>query len=342
MKRYFSLYIAVLVLLGTVVSSSCRKKIHANAPTPNNERILGYTKVTTIKRTVPVAGVPSTINENFRFYYDELNRLSQIIYTGNDSFEIHKTINFKYSSDSIFKTTVNTLTNALVERDTFVTNAEGLLVSAFTPNLINKYEYYGQLLARTTRTATSYRHITMSAQTTYTSVNGDFLKNNYDGVLTTEFNDLRTPLSIYYLQVFSPTNLNNIVLGGYESMNYTINGYNYQPIYVHVMDTTYDSSPRRKDSLTYPGGDWVNESYHFWTEDANRMGDYLQLESFTMYGTNIYRNAHLVESISARNKNAYITYDIDAWSKITQTKVVLVDSLLNNYTSVYDIQYETY
>ncbi len=342
MKKYFSLYVSILVLLCSIAGTSCKKRIHGNQHTPNNVRMLGYTKVTTIKMTVPVAGVPSTINENFRFYYDDGNRLSKILYTGNDSFEIHKTITFRYSGDTIYKTTLNVLNNAFVQKDTFVTNSDGLLVTAFTPNEINRYEYYGQLLARNIRTATSYRHINMTSQTTYTSVDGDLLKHYYDGVLTTDFINLRTSLDIKYLQIFSPTKVNNTNLYDYNSLTYTINGYNYEPIYVHVVDTTYDGSPRRKDSLTYYGGDWINESYHFWTEDANRMGDYMQLISFTMYGTNIYRNKHLVESITARNKNAYITYDIDASSKIKQTKVVLVDSLLNNYTSVFDIQYETY
>jgi hypothetical protein len=342
MKNNFSLSVAALILLFAITGTSCKKKIHSNAPTPNNVRMVGYTKITTIKMTVPVAGVPSTINENYRFYYDEQNRVSRVIYTGNDSFEIHKTITFKYSGDTIYKTILNVLNNSFVEKDTFVTNSEGLIVSSFTPNLIDRYEYYGQLLARTIRTATSYRHINMTAQTTYTSVNGDFLKNYYDGVLTTDFNNLRTPLDGIYEQVVSPTKVNTTVLNNYNSMTHTMNGYNYSPIFLYVIDTTYDSSPRREDSLVYPGSEWVNESYHFWTEDANRTGDYLQLLSFTMFGNNIYRNKHLVESISSRNKNAYITYAIDASSKITQTKVVLVDSLLNNYTSVFDIQYETY
>ena len=61
-----------------------------------------------------------------------------------------------------------------------------------------------------------------------------------------------------------------------------------------------------------------------------------------MYGNNIYRNSHLVESMTARNKSAYITYDIDAFSKIIQTKYSVTDSVLNNRTAIYDIQYETF
>ncbi len=337
MKKNFSLYIAALLLLATFVGTSCKKRIHSNAPTPNNVRMQGYTKITTITMA-GASSVPATITEKFRFYYDQVNRLSKITYTGNDTFAIYKDITFQYSGDTVYKTTKNILTNNIVQRDTFVLNSNGFIVTAHTPNLVNTFEYYGQLLARNTKRATSHRNIEMTATTTYTSVNGDFLKHNYDGLLNVSFNQVKTPLTLKYYQDIPPFTLFNIqTLVSYNSDVHTISGYNYEPIKLNMIDTVF-----KKDSLTFPGAEWIGESYHFYTEDANRIGDYLQLESFTMYGNNIYRNAHLVESMTARNKSAYITYSIDAFSKITQTKYSVTDSVLNNRTAIYDIQYETF
>ncbi len=334
MKKSFLLYVVALLLVGSYIGTSCKKIIHSNAPVPNNVRMLSYTKITSIKMTVPVNGMPATINENFRFYYDEGNRVSKIVYTGNDSFEIHKNITFEYRGDSIFKTTTNILTNIIVERDTFILNSSGLLVTAYTPYMKNTYEYYGKLLARNTRMGTSYSRITMTDNSTYTSVNGDFLKHNFDGKLKIDFTDVTTPINVVKLLTY-PKVTDTVFKNNYDALTYT-QDYGYNPMYVYLNDGT-----NVKDSLEYPGLFWVNEGYHFYTEDANRTGDYMQLESFTFYGVNIFQNSHLVESITARNRNAAITYDIDAYSKITRTKVVILDSVLNNFTSVYDIQNET-
>jgi hypothetical protein len=125
---------------------------------------------------------------------------------------------------------------------------------------------------------------------------------------------------------------------GYSGSTYTFNTYDYtKQMYVFVEDAINDTS-----SLTAPAWQWSNESYHFYTEDANRVGDYLWLESLTMYGQNIYGNSHLTESIAAPNRNAYITYKIDAKSKITQVTATLTDNLLARTISTYDIQYEQY
>jgi hypothetical protein len=122
------------------------------------------------------------------------------------------------------------------------------------------------------------------------------------------------------------------------SYKYTFDPYTHtKDIRIWVQDTLQDTT-----ELIYPAWDWANEGYHFYTENANRIGDWLQLQSFTMYGQNIYRNSHLVESISARNKNAYIDYKYDAQSKITQTSVVVTDSSMNKRTYTYDLQYETF
>lgn len=340
MKKYFSLCVAGIVLISSFIGTSCKKRIHSSAPTPNNVRMLGYTKVTTIRNTVPVAGVPSTITEKYRFYYDDNNRVTQMIYTGNDSFEINKRIDFTYKTDPtgvkrIYKKTTNALDNSFVQLDSFILNKDENIETAYTPYLINKYEYLGKLLVRNTRIGTNYNRISMTDNSTYTSVNGDFLKHNFDGKLVIDFTDLTTPLTIKLLTY--PDTTDTLSLFSYATLTHTRNGYNYSPMWVYVKDTN-----NVKDSLQYPGLFWVNEGYHFYTEKANRTGDYMQLESFTMFGKNIFQNSHLVESITSRNRSAAITYDIDAFSKITQTRVVILDSVLNSLNIVYDIQYETY
>lgn len=339
MKKSFLLYIATLLLGCTLVVSSCKKPVHSNVPTPNNVRMLSYSKVTTIEFRVPVAGVPSTINENYRFYYNAANKVSKMIYTGNDSFQFHKVIDFEYRKDSVFKTTTNALTNQIVERDTFIMNSNGQLITAFTPNTINEYEYYGKLLARNKRSARSWRNISMSTQSTYTSVNGDFLEHNSDNRLTTEIYDMTTPLKHLAFLQWAPTTFAPIVdtVFGYNSLVNVRDGYNFKDIYLHVLDDL-----GRKDSLIYYGQPWINEDYHFYTEMANRPGDYMQIQSFTQFGTNIFQNSHLVENITSRNLSTKAEYNIDAYSNIIQTTAVTVDSVLNKYTEVYDIQYETF
>jgi hypothetical protein len=341
MRKYILFCAAVLVTMGGLITASCKKIIHSNAPTPNNLRMVGYNKITTFITNVPVALVDAKITESFRFYYDDVNRVRQIVYTGNDSNAIHKIINFTYSSDTIYKSITNVLTGKVVELDTFIKNSDGLIVTAYTTGahnigVKNTFEYYGKLLSRINKTAldSTRNYISANSEVIYTSVDGDWLKQYPKGKLDVEFFNLTPGLDVDWIETFFRFGHEEDIFNG----TYTFNAYNYKlPLSIFVQDTLQDTA-----LLVYPEWDWVNESYHFHTEDANRLGDYMQLQSFTMYGQNIYNNKHLVESIAATNKNAYITYKIDAESKITQTQVKTTDSLLNNYTYIYDIQYETY
>jgi len=340
MKKYTPLLIAGLVSLGTIISSSCKKTIHSNAPTPNNVRLLSYTRITSLTTNVPKSVPGNNITESFRFYYDDINRVSQIVYTGNNSFEINKRIDFDYFSDTTVKSITDIVTGIVVERDTFIRNSDGYITTAYFPGIGKSgirynFDYYGKLLTRIKATATDWNHITMNAQVTYTSVNGDLLKQNPEGKLKTEFYNLTPSLNIDWL---------NNTMGLYtriedlKASEYTFQPYDHKaPFEVFIQDALQDTA-----RLSYPAWDWVGESYHFYTEDAIRIGDYMQLESFTRYGDNIFRNNHLVESISATNKNAYIHYVIDAESKITQMKVDIKDNVLNKYTLTYDLQYEKY
>lgn len=334
MRKSFLLYVAAVMLVFSFIGTSCKKMIHSGAPTPNNERMVAYTKITTIKLNTPIPRAASTISENYRFYYDEVNRVTRMTYTGNDSFEIHKSITFTYKGDTIIKKTVNILNNVIVENDTFVMNSAGQITTAFTPNMVNTFDYFGKLLTRNGRTGSSYRNITITDFSTYTSVNGDFLKHTHDGNMKITLNGLTLPLKV--MKILSYPNIDTQFMYQYNSNDYS-KANTYRQTYVYVKDTVDNA-----DSFMYPGQSFVNEGYHFYTEQANRTGDYLQLQSFTMYGKNIFQNSHLVESITSSNRNASIAYTIDAFNKITQTRVEEVDSVLNKYTTVYDIQYETY
>lgn len=350
MKKNNLLYATIVLAIGLLGAASCKKKIHSNAPTPNNVRMVSYNKITTYQQSVPIPIPNAKVNESFRFYYDDLNRVSQIVHTGNDSNTFFKRIDFRYSNDTIFKTITNIIGNVVVERDTFIKNSDGLIVTAFTPHsaygmnfgVKNTFQYYGKLLARNTRTTTNWNHITASTEVTYTSVNGDFLKQYPSGKLDVEFYALTQPLDIDWWQgFFNNTDFahtDSAKITDLKSNNLTFNSYGYtKGMSIFVKDDVSDTS-----SLIIPAWDWYNQSYHFYEKNANRNGDWLQIESFTMYGQNIYLNNHLVESISSRMKNAYITYQYDAESKIIQTSAIVTDSMLNKATYTYDIQYETF
>ena len=339
MRKPAFLYLAVLITMSALFGASCKRVINSSAPTPNNVRLLGYSKITSITQNVPVSLPTSKITESFRFYYDESNRVSQILYDGNDSTEFHMRIDFSYKSDTILKSITNVLTNMVVERDTFIKNGDGMIVTAYTPGYKNtgvkhSFEYYGKLLSRITKNATNWTRASATSSVTYTSVNGDWLKQTAGGKLDCEFTNMTQGLDIDWIT-------DTKYFGHIEdlmSYKYTFNPYTHtKDIRIWVQDTLQDTT-----ELIYPAWDWANEGYHFYTENANRIGDWLQLESFTMYGQNIYRNNHLVESIAARNKNAYIDYKYDAQSKITQTSVVVTDSSMNKRVYTYDLQYETY
>ena len=82
--------------------------------------------------------------------------------------------------------------------------------------------------------------------------------------------------------------------------------------------------------------------YTFYTDQFNRTGDYLQLNSCLTYGFNFYQNNNLVRSIGYVYDTTKLTYVIDADNKITQTTAITTDTGYRKTTEVYDIQYETY
>ncbi len=97
----------------------------------------------------------------------------------------------------------------------------------------------------------------------------------------------------------------------------------------------------RARTVTVPEDVFSNKTYTFYG-DQNRTGDFMQLNSFIIYGYNIYQNANLLQSITSPKYTTKVTYTIDGDSKITQLVVTVTDIYGNVGTSVYSLQYGTY
>ncbi|MFI5140249.1 MAG: hypothetical protein ACHQIM_20690, partial [Sphingobacteriales bacterium] len=141
MKKIFLINLAVIMVICSVLYTSCKKPVHPAHPTPANNRLLSYTKFSTSTLST------HTINENFSFFYDAQKRVSQILYSTNDTLQLNPgpgniSITFTYSNDTIYKTTTNLTTTTVVERDTFVQNSFGFITDAFTPGAYNKFGYF--------------------------------------------------------------------------------------------------------------------------------------------------------------------------------------------------------
>ncbi len=85
-----------------------------------------------------------------------------------------------------------------------------------------------------------------------------------------------------------------------------------------------------------------SQSFYFDKTKNNRLGDYLQLRSFLVFGQNIYQNSHLVNQIKNSGYTTNIVYAIDAYSKITQTNAVVTDSVGNVFSYTYNLSYENF
>jgi len=331
MKKIYLLHLVAIVLICSFIGTSCKKPSHSNNPIPNNSRLSSYSRITT---TTATNGIATVLSENFSFYYDPTNRVIKMTYTNNDGLVArNENTVYDYTHDTVIKTVTNILNNSLIEKDTLVYNSQGQLATAFTPNLTTTFQYYGKLLASYTIIGRNNKGTTVKAVTTYTSVNGDLLKHDYDGNLVANLSTNRKgPYDIKWIMYNGTITTQNT-----SSATTTLANYNESPVVFASVD--YNGVI---DNIAFPGELWRKESYHFYTEMANRPGDYMWIQSFTQYGSNVYQNAHLVESISSMNRHANIDYSIDAFSHITQARVVTIDSVLNKYNYVYDYQYEVY
>jgi hypothetical protein len=329
MKRLFLISIGLLLAFSFVMPA-CKKPVHETHPTPNNTRLWGYTIIGTTNDLF--ADTVYTINDNYRFYYDNSNRVSRIIITSNFPDKPHQTIYFEYKADTIFKTYYNLATNDLMQRDTFIQNSQGFITTAFSPKLTETYEYYGKLLARYKKTARD-TNVLLTASTTYTSYEGNLLKQYHDGQLSATFQELVGPLDRtwwYYGSTLIRDNPDastlTDVLAGYTGLPTTIVG-------VDVWGNV--------DTADFPGI-WLEHQYEFDKTKLNRTGDYLQLQSFSRFGANVYQNKNLVNKIYSPGRVTEVVYGIDADSKISSTHVFVTDSFLNTYNYKYELQYETY
>ena len=102
-----------------------------------------------------------------------------------------------------------------------------------------------------------------------------------------------------------------------------------------------------------PYGAIWDVNYQFYTDQANRIGDFLQLNSIARYGFNMYRYSALVRSITTPTDTTRLTYSIDADSKVTQVTAVFADTFSHfpagsaffhpfSDSMIYNLQYETY
>lgn len=75
---------------------------------------------------------------------------------------------------------------------------------------------------------------------------------------------------------------------------------------------------------------------------TNRIGDYLQLNSFATYGYNFYPNAHMINTITSPFGTTTCTYLIDANNVVTETNVVMATGGVTKMTQKYDLSYNNY
>ena len=359
MKRTIFLSVAVVIASCLFVYTSCKKITHPTNPTPEKYRLLSYTKITTQTILIPLTPTP-IVTENYRFVYDGSNRVSAIFFTSNDSNKVHKglanlKIAFLYTADSIYKVSTDLNTSHTMETDTFLQNVNGQIVHAYFPNEVHDFTYYGSLLSNETVT---YRdsNTTMQINFTYTSDRNNFLNRLYNGQITVTFPDsgivpymapppynfrdtnLTFPIDVTYNTIAPDLTPGTFQHLGYGNKTDVINGYFMDGITVDAVDANGD----KIRTGYFPAGIAAKMEYLFYDEQLNRPGDYLQIESFTIYGVDLYPNTKLFYSTTSPYNTTRVSYDIDAESKIGHISATTKDSVLKNLVNVqYALQYET-
>jgi len=355
------LSVVVLVAVFAVLYTSCKKPVHALQPTPNNVRLMSYTATTHLLSET----LADTTSDNYTFFYDGNNRVIKILYSTSDTAKIRLlqynssvNITFSYSNDTCIKTTAALGGSPVIEIDTFIINSStGLIATTFTPGMICNYQYYGKLLAiESDEYYNNYHGVTSVSDTReYTSDNGNFLASSFNGILNVTFPTTMhyTPYAMrdYWMNITGlnttapnlidvhhtpqiPGTIHTGLTKNTDQLDYTISG---TPLLIFATDTARDTC-----YVDFPGNIWPSQSYTFYNNLANRIGDYLQLGSFTMWGNNLYQNADLVHTIVNSGYTTNVTYNINSYSEITQMTAVIVDSLANTRNVTYNLQYETY
>ncbi len=178
MKKPFLFCLVVMAGIFSFTNQSCKKITHNTDPTPGNVRLIGLTITTTPTVVMAHFAAPQVVTVDYSFNYDGNNRLSQMYFTTNDSNMVkigegNLVSNFAYSGTTVTKTTSLVQSSRVLEQDTFMVNASGLVSNANFPFSSFNFSYYGQLLVHATLT---YRDTgaTVTGQTAYTSSSGDF------------------------------------------------------------------------------------------------------------------------------------------------------------------------
>jgi hypothetical protein len=126
----------------------------------------------------------------------------------------------------------------------------------------------------------------------------------------------------------------------------------YESLLTTVITT--NNSAKTSVTVTYTSdvGNFLNstssvgatnyQTFNYFFDYVNRIGDYYQLMSFTQYGVGIYQYAKLLRSVTQPTQSTNIVYNIDAYSNITQSTVSIISSTGIDTTTVYNLQYENY
>ena len=359
MKKFFLLSVVVVMAGFLAMHTSCRKsRSTPTNPTPDDYRILSYTKVLSANIIMPPSVVP-LVSENYRFVYNG-NDVASIFITSNDSLKVARGLaylkaEFIRQADTIFKIFTDLKTSTVKERDTFVINTNGQIIHAYFPKEVRHFTYFGKLIA-TEQVIYRDTGTQLAADLTYTADQGDHLYRLWNETITASFPDsgiappftvpyiwhdtvLTTPLDIVWGVFDNPSTPKLIENLNHSGKTIQISGSFLQ--YGAIVNG-FDDNMVAFRTGRFPAGYTARQFYEYYDELSNRVGDYQQLESFTTYGVNIYANNHLLWKISSPYSTTTVTYDIDADSKVTFTNVHIQDSVTRNkFNAQYKLQWET-
>jgi hypothetical protein len=157
-----SLRFSILIALSVFVLFGCKKN-HPLNTYPANSRLLNVTRESTKYSPLSIAG--GVVNENYRFVYDNLGRVSQIFYSTNDISKSNTISNLIYKGDTILDR-ITFVNNVLSEQDTFITDLHGHITKTYIQGSVTSYQYYGDLLTRVDYNDGTFEN--------FTSYNGNF------------------------------------------------------------------------------------------------------------------------------------------------------------------------
>lgn len=215
MKRQ-SLTLSALVLMVFVSVVSCKKKTHDLNPYPANTRLLSIVKTST--------STADTNSENFRMVYDALGRISDIFYTNNKLSVANTISHFDYVGDTVYKT-ISFVNLIQVDKDTFITDLKGHILTAYAQGTVTNYTYFDNLL-----TSVRYNDTNSAIYTSY--------NNNFTQALSS-LGSANNSTYTYY------TNLENRI-GDYfylqSIVKYAMNLYQNQNMVRTITEPTYSVS----------------------------------------------------------------------------------------------------